>query len=318
MRAGTTVDQVIAKQLGQDTQFPSLELATEDLTSNIGSCDAGFSCTYINTVCWATPTTPLPMEINPRVVFERLFGDAKTKDQRVAHAREDRSILDSIREETARLRRGLGARDAARVSEYLENVREIERRIQTAEKQALSSLDVPDAPTGVPENYDEHAALMFDLMAVAFEADITRVSTFMIARELSSRTYPQAGVPEPHHSVSHHQNNPVFLEKLQKINTHHVTLFSQFLEKLRATPDGDGSLLDHSMIMWGSGMANSNTHAHDPLWAVFAGGANGTLAGNRHIKAKQGTPLGNLLMGIATKAGAEIESMGLSEGTLEI
>lgn len=318
VRAGATVDQMIAQKIGQDTTFPSLELATEDLTTLIGACDSGFSCTYINTLCWATATRPLPMEINPRVVFERMFGDPGSREQRLARVREDRSILDSIRQEEHRLRRGLGQADGLRVTEYLENIREIERRIQSAEKQAASDLAIPDSPAGVPQQYADHVGLMFDLMAIAYQADITRVVTFMLARELSPRAYPQIGVPDPHHSISHHQNAPDKIEGHAKINTYHVLLFSKFLEKLKNTPDGDGSLLDHSMMVYGSGMANGNQHTHNPLPMVIVGGASGRLAGNRHIKTKPDTPLGNGLLGIAAKADIEIDKIGNSTERLEL
>lgn len=317
VRVETSVDQHIAKRVGHETPLPSLELTTEDLSGLIGSCDYGFSCTYLNTLCWSTPTTPLPMEINPRVVFERLFGDSRSHERRLVHLRADRSILDSIRDDEARLKRGLGAPDRARVSEYMENVREIERRIQAVETQAAASPLSVEAPVGVPESYDDHVALMFDLMAIAYQADITRVSTFMLGRELTNRTYPQIGVPDPHHAVSHHQNNSESIGKHSKINTHHMTLFSRFLEKMRSTPDGDGSLLDHSMLVYGSGMADGNLHSHNPLWLIVAGGANG-LPGGEHIKVKDGTPLGNALVGIAGRAGLDIDRIGVSDGRVEI
>jgi hypothetical protein len=317
VRLGTTLDQILAQQLGQDTMFPSLELSTEDLSGLIGACDLGFSCTYLNTICWSSPTTPLPMEINPRVVFERMFGDAKSRERRMAHMRADRSILDSIQEDEARLKRGLGAVDSARVTDYLDHIREIERRIQTAEKQANSTVEQPTAPIGVPDFYDDHVALMFELMTVAYQADITRVATFMFGRELTNRTYPQAGVPEPHHAVSHHQNDAATIAKHARINTHHMLLLGKFLERMKATSDGDGSLLDHSMVVYGSGMANGNVHSHNPLWLVLAGGANG-LAGNRHIKAKDGTPLGDALVGLADRAGVDVERIGISSGRMAL
>jgi hypothetical protein len=318
VRVGTTLDQMIAGKYGQDTLFPSLELATEDLTGLIGSCDYGFSCTYLNTICWSTPTTPLPMEVNPRVVFERMFGDAKSRERRLAHMSADRSILDSIREDEARLKRGLGAGDRAKVTDYLDNIREIERRIQAAERQvSTSTTHQPETPVGVPDLYDDHVALLFDLMTIAYQADITRVSTLMLGRELTNRTYPQVGVPEPHHAVSHHQNNTETIEKHAKINTYHLSLFAKFMEQLRTTPDGDGSLLDHTMLAYGSGMANGNVHSHNPLWMLLAGGGNG-LEGNRHIKAKDSTPLGNILVGMAAKAGVDVDQIGLSDGMIEI
>jgi hypothetical protein len=316
--AGTTVDQMIAQKIGQSTAFPSLELATEDLTTLIGACDSGFSCTYINTLCWSSPTSPLPMEINPRVIFERMFGDPGTREQRLARIREDTSILDSITQEESRLRRGLGAKDGAKVTEYLDNIREIERRIQTAEKQAQSDLVIPDSPAGVPVSFEEHAGLMFDLMALAYQADITRVTTFMLARELSPRSYPQIGVPDAHHGISHHQNDPAKVAGHAKINAYHVMLFSKFLEKLKNTPDGDGSLLDHSMLVYGSGMGNGNQHTHNPLPMVIAGGANGQLKGNRHIAAKKDTPLGDGLMGIVAKAGLDVKTIGNSTGQVSL
>jgi hypothetical protein len=318
VRLGTTLDQLIAQKYGRETRFPSLELSTEDISGLIGSCDYGFSCTYLNTICWSTPTTPLPMEVNPRVVFERMFGDDTSNARRVAHLRADRSILDSITRERPRLAAGLGAGDRSRLNDYLDNIREIERRIQSAEKQAETTVTAqPDAPIGVPEQYDEHASLLLDLMTIAYQADITRVTTLMLGRELSNRTYPQAGVPEPHHAVSHHGNNPATVEKHARINTYHVTLLARFLEKLRATPDGDGTLLDHSMIVYGSGMANGNLHSHNPIWLLAAGGANG-LGGNRHLKARDQTPLGNALVGLAGRAGLDADRIGLSDGRLEV
>ncbi len=318
VRAGTTVDQMIAKQIGQETTFPSLELATEDLTTLIGACDSGFSCTYINTLCWATPTTPLPMEINPRVVFERMFGDPGTPQQRLARIREDRSILDSITGEEARLRRGLGARDSDKITEYLEHIREIERRIQQAETQAASSVEIPDSPAGIPESYEEHVGLMFDLMAVAYQADITRVVTFMLARELSPMSYPQVNVPDAHHGISHHQNDAAKVAAHARINTYHVMLFSRFLEKLQNTPDGDGSLLDHSMLVYGSGMANGNQHTHNPLPMLLAGGAHGRLTGNRHLMLEKDTPLGDALVTFANIGGVDIDTVGASTGRVEL
>jgi len=318
VRLGTTLDQLIAQRYGTETRFPSLELSTEDISGLIGSCDYGFSCTYLNTICWSTPTTPLPMEANPRVVFERLFGDATSKERQSAHFRADRSILDSIIRERPRLAAGLGSSDRSRVDDYLQNVREIERRIQSAERQAETAVTAqPAAPVGVPDQYDDHASLLFDLMAIAYQADITRVITLMLGRELSNRTYPQAGVPEPHHAVSHHGNNPAIIDKHARINTYHVTLLARFLEKLRSIPDGDGTLLDHSMAVYGSGMANGNLHSHNPIWLLAAGGANG-LTGNRHVKARDQTPLGNALVGLARRAGVDVDRIGMSDGELEI
>jgi Protein of unknown function (DUF1552) len=317
VRAGTTIDQIAAQQLGQDTPLPSLELGTED-TGLVGVCDVGYSCAYMNSISWRTPTQPLPMEINPRVVFERLFGDGGNAADRLARKQEDRSILDSITGEVSHLQTGLGTRDRGKISDYLDNIREIERRIQMAEKRASLNVQVPETPIGVPDSFDEHAKLMYELQVLAFQAEITRVSTFMIARDLSQRTFPQIGVPEPHHSVSHHGNNPVMIAKLEKINTYHATLFAYFLERLRATPDGDGNLLDHSMILYGSSMSNPNEHNHFPLPLLVAGGASGKLAGGRHLKFTERTPMSNLLVSLLEKAGIEKGSLGDSTGMLTI
>jgi hypothetical protein len=317
VRAGTTIDQIYAQKMGQDTPLPSLELGTED-TGLVGVCDVGYSCAYMNSISWRTPTQPLPMEINPRVVFERLFGDGSNAADRLTRKQEDRSILDSITGEVAHLQTGLGTRDRGKISDYLDNVREIERRIQMAEKRASLNIDVPETPIGVPDSFDEHAKLMYELQVLAFQAEITRVSTFMVARDLSQRTFPQIGVPEPHHSVSHHGNNPVMIAKLEKINTYHATLFAYFLERLRATPDGDGNLLDHSMIMYGSSMSNPNEHNHFPLPLLVAGGASGKLQGNRHLKFPERTPMSNLLISLLEKAGIEKDSLGDSTGMLTV
>ena len=318
IRAGMTVDQIAAAQIGQGTPLPSLELGIED-TGLVGVCDVGYSCAYMNSIAWKTPSTPLPMEINPRVVFERLFGDGSSAAERQANKQEDRSILDSVTQETSRLTKGLGAQDRMRVADYLDNVREIERRIQKAEKLASnSSTAVPDTPIGVPESFDEHAKLMFDLQALAYQADITRISTFMLARDLSQRTFPQIGVPEPHHSVSHHGNNPATIAKLEKINNYHMTLVAYFIEKLKSTPDGDGTLLDHSMILYGSSMSNSNEHNHFPLPLMLLGGASGNLKGGRHLKFPERTSMANMLLSVLDKSGIHMDKLGDSTGMLEI
>jgi hypothetical protein len=317
VRAGTTIDQIYAQKMGQDTPLPSLELGTED-TGLVGVCDVGYSCAYMNSIAWRTPTQPLPMEINPRVVFERLFGDGSNAADRLARKQEDRSILDSITGEVAHLQTGLGAGDRGKISDYLDNVREIERRIQMAEKRASLNVQVPETPIGVPDSFDEHAKLMYELQVLAFQAEITRVSTFMVARDLSQRTFPQIGVPEPHHSVSHHGNNPAMIAKLEKINIYHATLFAYFLERLRATPDGDGNLLDHSMILYGSSMSNPNEHNHFPLPLLVAGGASGKLEGGRHLKFPERTPMSNLLVSLLEKVGIEKGSLGDSTGMLTI
>ncbi|HEX4276235.1 MAG TPA: DUF1552 domain-containing protein [Bryobacteraceae bacterium] len=318
IQAGMTIDQIAAQRIGQDTPLPSLELGIED-TGLVGVCDVGYSCAYMNSIAWRTPSTPLPMEINPRILFERLFGDGSSTDERLANKQEDRSILDSVTKETGRLEKGLGARDRSRISEYLDNIREIERRIQKAETQAsTSTLPVPETPIGVPESFEEHAKLMFDLQALAYQADITRVSTFMLARDLSQRTFPQIGVPEPHHATSHHGNNPATIAKLAKINNYHISLLAYFIGKLKATPDGDGTLLDHSMILYGSSMSNPNEHNHFPLPLLLLGGASGQLKGGRHLKFPERTPMSNMLLSVLAKSGVHMDKLGDSTGVLEI
>ncbi len=317
IRAGTTIDQIAAQKIGQATPLPSLELATEDFSGLVGSCDVGFSCAYMNTISWRTPTTPLPMEINPRLVFDRLFGDGANAEERLERIQQERSILDAVTGQVRRLSGALGPTDRNRVAEYLETVREIERRIQLAEKQhSNSDLAAPASPSGIPDDHEAHSKLMFDLMALAFQADITRISTFMMAREVSYRTFPMLGISEGFHPASHHQNSAARLENLTKINTYHVSLVAHLLERLKATPDGDGNLLDHSLILYGSGMSNSNVHNHSPLPIFVAGGAAGRMKGGRHLKYPDDTPMANLLMTILEKAGVPQESVGDSTGVL--
>jgi len=306
--ANTSIDQVVARQIGQDTPLPSLEVATEDFTGYVGGCSPGFSCAYLNTISWSTPSTPLPMEINPRAVFERLFGATGTTAQRQARIEKERSILDSVVDEANGLGHGLGARDRGRMNDYLDNLREIERRIQKQEARGATQVDTPDAPIGVPDSYDEHVALLFDLLAVAYQSDISRVFTFMMSRELSQRTYPQIGVTEQHHSVSHHLNKPEKMAQVVKINTYYAGMFAKFLEKLRATPDGDGSLLDHSLIIYGAGMADSNVHATDPLPLIAIGG--GVGQGHRHVQLPTRTPVGNFWLNVAEKFGKPMDRFG--------
>jgi hypothetical protein len=320
IRSGTTVDQLIAAKIGQDTTYPSLELATEDHSAELGSCGGDYACAYMNTISWRNPTTPNPMELNPRVVFERLFGgDGATPEERAARLKDNLSLLDGVTASARTLSVSLDPKDRARLTDYLDNVREIERRIAQAEKKSSENeLAAPDTPAGIPDSFEEHVKLMFDLWALAFQGDITRVTTFMMARELSTRTYPQIGVAEGHHPVSHHQNVPEQIEKHAKINTYHITLLAGFLEKLRNTPDGDGNLLDHSMILYGSGMSNGNVHSHDILPALIAGGAAGRLKGNRHVKAPLMTPLANLLVGLLDKAGVPADHLGDSNGRIDV
>jgi uncharacterized protein DUF1552 len=312
--AHTTVDQIVAQQIGQETPFPSLEVATEDFTGYVGACSPGFNCVYLNTVSWSSPSTPLPMDINPRVVFERMFGQGGSPAQRAARIRDDRSMLDSITAEARQLQRGLGTRDRQRVTEYLDNLREIERRIQQAEAHNRTDVNL-DVPIGVPDAFEDHVGLMYDLLAVAYQADITRVFTFMLTRELSQRTYQNIGVTEQHHTVSHHGNDPQKIAQNVKVNTYHMRLFAKFLEKLKATPDGDGSLLDHSLIFYGGGMGNPNGHASDPLPVVAVGG--GVGKGHRHIELKKQTPVGNLWLAVSNHFGSTIETFGDSNGRVE-
>src|ERR1700733_10550299 len=254
--AGIPADQIAARRIGQETLLPSMELATEDQSGLIGACDRDYGCIYMNTLSWRTPTTPMPMEINPRKVFERMFGQGGTAADRLKRSEEDRSVLDAITRQVAGLTRTLGAKDRTSVSDYLESVREIERRIEIAERRQETDLDLPPAPIGIPFQFEEHIALIYGLVALAYQADVTRVATFMVAREESNKTYPQIGVHEGHHATSHHQNRPEKLEKLFKIQLYHIELFAAFLKKLQSIPDGDGNLLDHSLILYGSNMSN--------------------------------------------------------------
>jgi Protein of unknown function (DUF1552) len=317
IRAGVTIDQIAALKIGQETPLPSLELATEDFSGLVGSCDVGFSCAYMNTISWRTPTTPMPMEINPRVVFDRLFGDGATAEERLERIEQERSILDAVSGQVNRLQGKLGATDRNRVTEYLDTVREIERRIILSEKESsLSGINVPATPSGIPDDHETHTKLMFDLMAIAFQADITRISTFMMAREVSYRTFPMLGITEAFHPASHHQNNAARLENLTRIQTYHVGLFAYMINKLQSIKDGDGTLLDHTLMLYGSGMSNSNVHNHSPLPILLAGGAAGTLKGNRHLQYPDETPMANLLLSILHKAGVEQQSIGDSTGPL--
>jgi hypothetical protein len=311
----TTADQLAAHVIGKDTQFPSLELGTE-LLSVIGSCDNGYACVYQNCLSWASPTTPLPMEADPRVVFERLFGDGSSPAERQASLRQSGSLLDWVMEDFSRLQRTVGPNDRHVLSEYADTIREVERRIQNAEEQAgKSSGPLPPHPTSVPAEWEDHVKLMFDLQVLAFRSDLTRVITFQLAREASSRTYPQIGVPEPHHPLSHHRNVPIAIDKLAKINAYHVSLIAYFLEKMKATADGDGSLLDHSLLLIGSGMGNSDAHTHSNLPILVAGGGSGHRGG-RHIKYSQPTPLANLHLTLLDKVGVAIDKFGDSNGKM--
>jgi hypothetical protein len=314
---GTTVDQVAVKQMGRDRQLPSLELSM-DLNPLAGVCNNGYACVYQNCLSWSSPTTPLPSEAHPRIVFERLFGEGESADGRRAALRNRTSLLDSFSDDIARLKRKVGAADSVRVDQYLDSIREVERQIQRAEAGAARN-PVPDLdrPVGVPAAFADHARLMFDLQVLAFQADITRVVTFQLARELSNRTYPEIGVPDPHHPTSHHGNNPEKLAKIAKINTFHVLLFAEFLEKLKSTPDGDGSLLDNTVYLYGSGMGNSSLHDHENLPILVAGGAACGMRGGRHIQYKEGTPLANLHLTLLDRVGVHLDSFGDSKGKID-
>jgi hypothetical protein len=313
---GTTIDQIVARRIGQGSPFPSLEFATEDFTGYVGGCVPGYSCAYMNSIAWSSPTTSLPMEINPRVAFERLFGDAGSPAERRRQLQDDRSILDAIVTEARTLQSRLGVHDRAKVSDYLDDVREIERRIQQTEAQQRTDVNLADKPLGIPESFEMHTAVMTDLLALAFQTDLTRVFTFMMSREGSQRTFSQIGVPEPWHVTSHHGDKAEKVANNAKINVFCLQQVGRFLDKLRSTPDGDGTLLDHSMIFYGSGMANSNVHAIDPLPMVAVGGGLGR--GNRHLVLPKQTQIGNLWVSVAQHYGVELDHLGHSTGTIDL
>ena len=314
---GTTADQIAAKQIGQETRLPSLEMAI-DLMSMVGQCDNGFACVYQNNLSWSSPTTPLPAEAHPRIVFERLFGEGGSPEDRREALRRKASLLDWVVEDTQRLQSDLGPEDRARVDQYLTSIREVERRIQKAEAESADgALPDLDRPVGVPAAYGDHAKLMFDLQVLAMQADITRVITFQLARETSTRTYPEAGVPEPHHPLTHHGNNPEKIAKVAKINGFHVSLFSAFLEKLKATREGEGSLLDNTAYLYGSGMGNPNVHDHTNLPILVAGGAAGGIRGGRHIRYSEPTPLANLHLTLLDRVGIRLDQFADSNGLIE-
>ncbi len=314
-RLATTADQIAAKQIGQETALPSLELSMDLLTS-VGVCDNGYACVYQNNLAWSSPTTPLPSEAHPRVVFERLFGDGGTNAERSAALRRRASMLDWVTEDINRLQKKLGPSDRNKVSQYMDTVREVERRIQKAESDSTgNSLPDLERPLGVPVSYAEHAKLMFDLQALAFQGDVTRIVTFQLAREASVRTYPEVGVPEAHHPTSHHGGDPEKLAKVSKINSFHISLFSYFLQKLKATPEGDGTLLDHTMYLYGSGMGNPSIHSHRDLPIVVVGGKAGK--GALHVKYAEPTPMANLHLTLLDKAGIRLDAFGDSQGKVK-
>jgi hypothetical protein len=314
---GTTVDQVAARHIGQATQLPSLELAM-DLLQVVGQCDNGYACVYQNNLSWSSPTTPLPAEAHPRIVFESLFGEGGSIAERRVALRKKASLLDSFNEDLSRLQRNLGPGDRARVGQYLDTVREVERRIQKAEADAADHpLRDLDRPVGVPVAYADHARLMFDLQVLALQGDVTRVITFQLARETSNRTYPEIGVPDPHHPLSHHGNDPAKIERMSKVNAFHVSLFAEYLAKLKATPEGNGTLLDHSLILYGSGIGNPNIHDHTNLPILVAGGTSFGMKGNRQIKYDKPRPLANLHLTLLDKVGVRLDKFADSNGKVD-
>lgn len=314
---GTTADQIAAKEIGQATQLPSLELAM-DMMETVGQCDNGYACVYQNNLSWSTPTTPLPAEAHPRLVFENLFGAGGSKAERQAALKRRASLLDFVKEDMVALKRDLGPEDRTKVDGYLDTVREVERRIQKAEA-AVSENPLPDLdrPVGVPASYADHARLMFDLQVLALQGDVTRVITFQLARETSNRTYPELGVPDPHHPLTHHGNDPAKIARMAKINTFHVSLFAEFLKKLDAIREGEGSLLDNSLYLYGSGMGNPNKHDHVNLPTLVAGGGASGIRGNRHIHFKEVTPLANVHLTLLERVGVHLEKFGDSDGFIE-
>lgn len=317
-QAGISVDQIAAKELGKQTQLASLEIALET-TASVGACDNGYSCAY-NNLSWRGPTTPLPMENHPRALFERLFGESDSTDpaEMLVRTRRNRSVLDSVTKAVAELAAGLGPRDRAKLAEYVDAIRDVERRIQRAEEQASKELPTLDRPAGIPSSFEEHAKLMFDLQVLAYQCDLTRVITFMLSRENSYRAYPEIGIADGHHPLSHHQNDASKVAKVTKINTYHAKTFAYFVEKLSATPDGDGSLLDHSMIVYGSSLSNGNLHLHVNLPLLLVGGGAGQIKGGRHLRYPADTPMANLHLTLLDMLGIHEENLGDSTGRAEL
>ena len=317
IRNGMSVDQMLAEAIGRDTPLPSLELGLQDVRM-VGGCDSGYSCAYSNTLSWSSPTTPLPYENNPSRVFARLFGDGDTTDPaaREVRARQDRSLLDFVREDAGRLRTRLGASDRRKLADYLDSVREVERRIRNSRYDGID-LPVFDRPDGIPPTFEEHVRLMSDLVTIAFQADLTRVVTLMYSREGGNRTYRSIGVPDAHHGLSHHQNDPEKMARLALIDRHHVAMFADLLEKLRHAQDEDGTLLDHSMVVYGSSLSDSNAHTHDNLPTLLAGGGSGTLRGGRHLRYPDGTPMTNLFLTMLDRLDVHRDRIGDSTGRIE-
>jgi|TARA_B110000438_G_scaffold302970_1_gene362538 hypothetical protein len=319
LQAAVSIDQLVARRLGNQTQLGSLELAL-DQSDVFGSCDIGFSCQYTSTISWRDANTPLPMETNPRAVFERLFGDTGTTDPavRLQRIRKDRSLLDAVTDRVAELNKKVGSGDRAKLDQYLDAVRDVERRIQLAEAQSDRELPEVDQPAGIPRTYEEHAKLMFDMQVLAYQTDLTRVITFMMGRELSGRTYAEIGVPDSHHPTSHHRDDPALYEKVTKINEFHTSLFTYYLNKLDDTPDGNGSLLDNMLMLYGAGMSDSNRHANTGLPLVLLGGGSGSIKGGRHLRYSEGTPISNLHLTMLDKMGLPLDKIGNSTNALNL
>lgn len=316
---GPSIDQIYAQLFGQDTPLPSIQLGIEDVGSLSGACGYGYSCVYANTISWASPTEPLPMEIDPRVVFERLFGSGGSKAERIERRQSDRSVLDAIRGEVARLQKGLGPADRRRLSDYVDDVREIERRIQKIEEYNAANTDreLPEAPVGVPESFEDHVRLMFDLQVLAFSTEVTRVSAFKMGRDVSSRVYPASGIKTPFHALSHHGEKPQTIAEFAKLNQYHVSKVGYFIDRLKNTPDGDGNLLDHSLVLYGSPMGDSHVHEHKRIPLFLAGHASGQIKGNLHIRCAPDTPTANLLLTVLHRLGAtNMERIG--DSTAEV
>ncbi len=316
---GTSIDQLVAQELGKQTQLASLELGLHN-PDVVGQCEKDWNCAFLNTLSWKTPTTPLPSENQPRLVFERLFGETSSTDsrQRVARMRKDQSLLDSAKDSAASLMRGLGPEDRNKVAEYLDAIRDVERRIQMAEAQSARELPRLDRPAGIPSSFDEHAKLMFDLQVIAFQADLTRVTTFMMGAEQGNRTFREIGVPDSHHGLSHHQFIQAKIDKVSKIDLYHSQLFAYYLEKLESTPDGDGSLLDRMMVQFGSGLSDGNEHLVQNLPVLLVGGRSMPFSGGRHIRVPEKTPMTNLYLSILDTLGVPVEKFGDSTGELNL
>jgi len=317
--AGTSLDQYYAQQFGQDTPLPSIQYCIENVDAS-GACDYGYACVYADTITWASPTNPLPMTLDPRMAFENLFGEGSTAKDRQARERVNGSILDGILHHVSSLQRGLDPADRNRLNSYLDNVRELERRIEKIEKYNSSGekRELPAAPLGVPDSWEEHVKLMLDLQVLAFQAEITRVSAFKMSRDVSNRVFPESGVKTPFHSCSHHAENPTRIEEFARLNRYHVSMLAYYLDKLKSTPDGDGSLLDHALVLYGSPMGDSNVHNHKRVPLLLAGKANGALKGNLHVRAKEETPMANALLTVAHKLGVQLESIGDSTGEIAL